>query len=62
MNRTSFDIAKLETPISAIKTNEIADIYKDSTLLLNVCQFDYSHFEIDLYYFRIYFHQLRIIK
>ncbi len=41
MNRTSFDIAKLETPISAIKTNEIADIYKNSTLLLNVCQFDY---------------------
>ncbi len=37
MNRTSFDLAKLETPISAIKTNEIADIYKNSTLLLNVC-------------------------
>jgi hypothetical protein len=46
MNRTSFELAKLETPISAIKTNEIADIYKDSTLLLNVCQFDYSHFEL----------------
>jgi hypothetical protein len=37
MYRTSFELAKLETPTPAAKTNEIADIYKTSTLLLNVC-------------------------
>jgi len=35
MNCTSFELAKLETPIPTIKNNEIADIYKNSTLLLN---------------------------
>ncbi|CAF3794124.1 unnamed protein product [Adineta steineri] len=35
MSRTSADLAKLETPITAANTNEIADIYKSSTLLLN---------------------------
>jgi hypothetical protein len=38
MNRSSSELAKLEPPIPAIKTNEIADIYKNSTLLLNVCK------------------------
>ncbi len=37
MTRTSSDLAKLQTPIKDPKTSEIADIYKSSTLLLNVC-------------------------
>jgi hypothetical protein len=37
MTRTSSDLAKLQTPIKDTKTTEIADIYKSSTLLLNVC-------------------------
>jgi hypothetical protein len=39
MSCTSNDLAKLQTPIITKKTNEIADIYKSSTLLLNVCIF-----------------------
>lgn len=38
MNRSSSELAELKTPVSKIKTNEIADIYKNSTLLLNVSQ------------------------
>jgi hypothetical protein len=38
MNRTSSELAKLESPIRATKTNEMADIYKNSALLLNVCR------------------------
>lgn len=36
MTRSSSELAKLEIPSSTVKTNEIADIYKNSTLLLNV--------------------------
>ena len=39
MNRSSNELAKLQTPLINSKTNEIADIYKSSTLLLNVCLF-----------------------
>ncbi|CAF1664332.1 unnamed protein product [Adineta ricciae] len=35
MTRTSAELAKLDTPTPSTKTNEIADIYKNSTLLLN---------------------------
>ncbi|CAF4319106.1 unnamed protein product [Rotaria socialis] len=35
MNRSSMELTKLEQPASATNINEIADIYKTSTLLLN---------------------------
>ncbi len=38
MNRTSSELAKLESPIPTTNTNEIADIYRNSALLLNVCR------------------------
>ena len=38
VNRASSELAKLESPVPAKKTNEIADIYKNSALLLNVCR------------------------
>ncbi|CAF5156711.1 unnamed protein product, partial [Rotaria sp. Silwood1] len=37
MNHASTQLAELETPIPSTKINEIAEIYKSSTLLLNVC-------------------------
>ncbi len=37
MGRTSSELSKLQMPLKDSKTNEIADIYKSSTLLLNVC-------------------------
>ena len=37
MTRSSSELSKLQIPTSNIKSNEIADIYKNSTLLLNVC-------------------------
>jgi hypothetical protein len=37
MSRTSSELSKLQLPIKDQKTTEIADIYKSSTLLLNVC-------------------------
>jgi hypothetical protein len=37
MGRTSSELSKLQMPLKDNKTNEIADIYKSSTLLLNVC-------------------------
>jgi hypothetical protein len=37
MSRTSSELSKLQIPpLKDNKTNEIADIYKSSTLLLNV--------------------------
>lgn len=45
MSRASVELAKLEQPAPVKKTNEIADIYKTSTLLLNVSIFtSYSPF------------------
>jgi len=35
MTRTSSELSKLQIPLKDNKTNEIADIYKSSTLLLN---------------------------
>lgn len=37
MSRTSNELSKLAMPEKETKSNEIADIYKSSTLLLNVC-------------------------
>ncbi len=37
MSRTSNELSKLVLPLKDTKSNEIADIYKSSTLLLNVC-------------------------
>ena len=37
INRTSNELSKLAVPEKENKSNEIADIYKSSTLLLNVC-------------------------
>jgi hypothetical protein len=36
MSRASSELSKLEIPLKDNKTSEIADIYKSSTLLLNV--------------------------
>jgi len=36
MSRTSSELSKLEIPLKDNKTSEIDDIYKSSTLLLNV--------------------------
>ncbi|CAF1554478.1 unnamed protein product, partial [Rotaria sordida] len=33
--RSSSELSKLQTPLKDTKVNEIADIYKSSTLLLN---------------------------
>ena len=43
MSQTSGELAKLQFPMQAKKTNEMADIYKDSTLLLNVCEVERRH-------------------
>jgi hypothetical protein len=37
MSQTSNELSKLALPPKDTKPNEIADIYKSSTLLLNVC-------------------------
>lgn len=37
MHQTSNELSKLTIPSKETKSNEIADIYKSSTLLLNVC-------------------------
>ena len=43
MSQTSGELAKLQFPMKEKKTNEMADIYKDSTLLLNVCEVERRH-------------------
>ena len=47
MTRSTSELAKLETPNKSEKTNEIADIYKNSTLLLNVNFDNYLLIHID---------------
>ena len=47
MTRTSSELAKLQTPIKDTNTTELADIYKSSTLLLNVCLIDKQYTKID---------------
>lgn len=46
MIRSSGELLKLQTPIKDKKTDEIADIYKSSTLLLNVCSIDNQIYSI----------------
>lgn len=43
MSQTSGELAKLQFPMKEKRTNEMADIYKDSTLLLNVCEVQRRH-------------------
>jgi hypothetical protein len=45
MARTSSELSKLQMPIKDKKSTEIADIYKSSTLLLNVCLINKRIFE-----------------
>jgi hypothetical protein len=41
MTRTSSQLSKLQIPLKDNKTNEIDEIYKSSTLLLNVRSMNY---------------------